>query len=119
MEDIHNLPTDDERYPYQPIPKSLKHLNGIRIKNGACGDVHSLVITDKGEIYSFGGGSFGQLGLGQINKMPLDSDRYPFMPIPTKIESLSDVIITSISCGDSHSMAIDDKGKLWGWGVKI
>ena len=72
----------------------------------------SLTITNKGEIYSCGGGSFGQLGLGHINKMPLDTDRYPFMPIPTKIDSLSDVKITSISCGDSHSMAIDEKGKL-------
>ena len=49
--------------------------------------------------------------------MPLDTDRYPFMPIPTKIESLSDINITSIACGDSHSMAIDSEGRLYAWGV--
>jgi len=49
--------------------------------------------------------------------MPLDSDNFAFMPIPTKIDSLSDINIVSISCGDSHSMAIDSEGKLYAWGV--
>jgi alpha-tubulin suppressor-like RCC1 family protein len=51
--------------------------------------------------------------------MPLDSDNFAFMPIPTKIESLVEVNIVSIACGDSHSMAIDSEGKLYAWGVII
>jgi len=39
-------------------------LKGKNIIHGVCGDVHTLVLTDKGEIYSFGGGSFGQLVIG-------------------------------------------------------
>jgi alpha-tubulin suppressor-like RCC1 family protein len=52
---------DDDGYFFQPVPKVLKLLKGKNIINGVCGDVHTLVLTDKGEIFSFGGGSFGQL----------------------------------------------------------
>lgn len=61
VEDISNLPVDDDGYFFQPVPKVLKSLKGKNIIYGVCGDVHTLVLTDKGEIYSFGGGSFGQL----------------------------------------------------------
>jgi alpha-tubulin suppressor-like RCC1 family protein len=117
VEDIHTLPVDDDGYPYQPVPKLLKSLKGQNIILGVCGDVHTLALNEKGEIFSFGGGSFGQLGLGSIIRMPLDSDRYPYMPIPTKIESLSDVQIINIACGDSHSMAVDIEGRLFAWGA--
>ncbi len=117
VEDIHTLPVDDDGYPFQPVPKILKSLKGKEIVYGSCGDVHTVVLTKKGEIFAFGGGSFGQLGLGAISKMPLDSDSYPFMPTPSKIEVLSFISIAKISCGDSHTMAIDTDGKLYAWGA--
>jgi E3 ubiquitin-protein ligase HERC4 len=117
LSDIQTLPVDDDGYPYQPIPKYLKALKGVKLRSGVCGDVHTLVLSEGGEVYSFGGGSFGQLGLGAINKMPLDSDNYPYMPVPTKIEALQDIVIIGISCGDSHSMAVDKEGRLYAWGA--
>jgi len=48
----------------------------------ACGDVHTLALTDEGAVYCFGGGSFGQLGLGHIKNLPVDVDECPFMPVP-------------------------------------
>ena len=58
----------------------------MKLASSACGDVNSLFLSqDKGEVYSFGGGSFGQLGLGLISKMPLDVDGCPFMPVPEKV----------------------------------
>jgi alpha-tubulin suppressor-like RCC1 family protein len=52
-----------------------------------------MVLNDKGEIYCFGGGSCGQLGFGNISAMPLDVDSCPFMPVPKKIDSLSNHFI--------------------------
>ena len=49
--------------------------------------------------------------------MPLDLDRYPYMRIPTRIESLSEYKIINIACGDSHSMAVDSEGRLYAWGA--
>ena len=117
VEDIHTLPVDDDGYPNQPIPKYLKSLKGHNVILGVCGDVHTLVLTDKGEVHAFGGGSFGQLGLGAISKMPLNISIYPYMPIPTRIESLSEYKIINIACGDSHSMAVDSEGRLYAWGA--
>ena len=117
VEDIHTLPVDDDGFPFQPVPKLLKSLKNKDIIFGSCGDVHTVVLTKLGEVFSFGGGSFGQLGLGAIAKMPLDSDSYPFMPTPNKIEALSFINIAKLSCGDSHTMAIDSDGKLYAWGA--
>jgi alpha-tubulin suppressor-like RCC1 family protein len=115
--DITTLPCDDDGYPYLPVPKLVRSLKDKFVISGQCGDVHTLILTNKGEIYSFGGCSFGQLGLGPINTMPLDSDKYPYMPIPKLIDSLSSVEIIYIACGDSHSMAIDSEGRLYAWGA--
>ena len=75
-----------------------------------------MVLTEGGEIYCFGGASCGQLGFGDIFKMPLDVDRCPFMPVPKKIESLHGLIITQLACGDSHSMALTKEGYVYAWG---
>jgi alpha-tubulin suppressor-like RCC1 family protein len=117
VEDITQLPSDDDGYPYQPTPKVVRSLKDKNIVTGVCGDVHTLVLTNKGEVYSFGGCSFGQLGLGPINTMPLDSDKYPYMPVPKLMETFSNIEVVSIACGDSHSMAIDSEGRLYAWGA--
>ena len=75
-----------------------------------------MVLTDNGEIHCFGGGSCGQLGFGDIFKMPLDVDRCPFMPVPQKIMSLKGHVITQLACGDSHSMALTKDGQVFAWG---
>jgi alpha-tubulin suppressor-like RCC1 family protein len=48
--------------------------------------------------------------------MPLDVDSCPFMPVPKKIESLQNVFIVALSCGDSHSMALSREGHVYAWG---
>ena len=50
--------------------------------------------------------SFGRLGQGQ--------DRHRFTP--TIIPSLKGIIITQVACGDFHTGAITDTGKLYTWG---
>ena len=88
----------------------------MKLTHASCGDVHTMVLTEAGEIYCFGGGSCGQLGFGDIFKMPLDVDRCPFMPVPKKIESLHGLVITQLACGDSHSMALTKEGYVYAWG---
>lgn len=75
-----------------------------------------MVLTAKGEIYCFGGGSCGQLGLGNISQLPLDVDSCPFMPVPQKIDTLAKEFIVKLSCGDSHSMALTREGAVYAWG---
>ncbi|KAK7503604.1 hypothetical protein BaRGS_00005143, partial [Batillaria attramentaria] len=52
-------------------PECIVHLNGrsiIRVAGGYC---HSLALTEMGEVWSFGCGYFGQLGLGSSHKRTL------------------------------------------------
>jgi len=44
-------------------PQILKPLRDKRIVQIACGQNHSMVLTDKGYLYSWGRGFEGQLGL--------------------------------------------------------
>ena len=115
--DTSNFPFDEDGYPFHPTPRIVASLRGIRLQAAACGDVHTLALAEDGGVYCFGGGSFGQLGLGNIKNLPVDVDECPFMPAPKLIEGLHHVRIVKIACGDSHSMAISDTGELYGWGA--
>lgn len=75
-----------------------------------------MVLSNQGEIYCFGGGSCGQLGFGNISRMPLDVDSCPFMPVPKKIEGLENQFVIQLACGDSHSMALTREGVIYAWG---
>lgn len=46
------------------VPKTVKALATKQIIQIACGQYHSLALTNSGEIYSFGSNLYGQLGLG-------------------------------------------------------
>lgn len=119
VKDLESLPLDDDNYPYQPLPCVLSSLkkNNIYVTKAVCGDLHTLLLSTSGEVYSFGGGVSGQLGLGSVNNLPRDIDHYPFMPIPQKVQGeIQNKQIVYISSGDNHCMVIDNEGRLYGWG---
>lgn len=77
------------------------------IKHVANGSDHILLLTDTGCLYSFGIGSRGQLGHGDL----ISKEH------PTMIEPLAGIMITSISCGYWHSMALSEHGDIYSWGM--
>ncbi|RZF46926.1 hypothetical protein LSTR_LSTR013238 [Laodelphax striatellus] len=74
----------------------------------ACGRFHTLALTENG-VYSWGSSKYGQLGVGKV----MQSSQ------PRLIESLAHSRVVTVECGQYHSMALTDDGKLytWGWGV--
>ena len=62
----------------------------------ACGDKHTLILTEDGEILSCGIGEYGRLGTGNTN----DS------LVPVTIEGLLDHDIIEIAAGANHSLAL-------------
>ncbi|XP_038050158.1 RCC1 and BTB domain-containing protein 1-like [Patiria miniata] len=82
-------------------------LSGKRITALACGQTSSLALVDNGEVYGWGYNGNGQLGLGNnVNQ-----------PSPCRVSSLSGVVISQITCGYAHSMALSDEGILYSWGA--
>lgn len=58
------------------------------------------------QVYSWGWGSYGQLGLGSENNAP----------IPTRIEELQAVEIKQIAARSLASAALTQDGKVYTWG---
>ncbi|KAJ8543400.1 hypothetical protein K7X08_005923 [Anisodus acutangulus] len=86
----------------QPVPS----LEGVRVIQIASGGYHSLALTDKGEVLSWGHGGNGQLGNSSLQNQK----------VPTPVEALAHEKVIYISCGGSSSAAITDGGKLYMWG---
>ena len=70
----------------------------------AAGAMHSLVLTESGEVYAWGDNDDGQLGLG---------DREERLT-PTKVEGLPKV--KAIAAGGVHSLALTESGEVYAWG---
>ncbi|XP_020245605.1 ultraviolet-B receptor UVR8-like, partial [Asparagus officinalis] len=88
------------------MPQPIKALQGIMIKQIACGDSHCLAVTMNGEVRSWGRNQNGQLGLGTTE----DS------LIPQKIQAFEGIPVKMIAAGAEHTAAVTEDGDLYGWG---
>ena len=70
----------------------------------ACGQWHTITLSDDGTAYSFGRNKEGLLGLGHNNDVSL----------PTPIPNLPKINL--ISCGAYFTICVDDEGFIWSFG---
>ncbi|KAG2730368.1 hypothetical protein I3843_01G283100 [Carya illinoinensis] len=96
--------TDDEL-----SPACVSSLLGIRIEGVAAGLWHTVCISADGDVYSFGGNQFGQLGTG--------ADQAETLPRLLDAPSLENMHAKFVSCGARHSALITEDRKVfcWGW----
>ncbi|KAI9387596.1 hypothetical protein POPTR_010G199100v4 [Populus trichocarpa] len=96
--------TDDEL-----SPTCVSSLLGIRIEAVAAGLWHTVCVSADGDVYSFGGNQFGQLGTG--------GDQAETLPRLLEAPSLENIHAKTVSCGARHSAIISEDGKVfcWGW----
>ena len=97
-EELHPLPVNVGELPKDdPIDQ---------IAAGAC---HVVILTLSGKVYCWGTyrDSKGILGWNETVQKQLN---------PTQIHFPRGVIITSISCGENHSLALAKDGIVYGWG---
>ncbi|KAE8744459.1 hypothetical protein FOCC_FOCC008934 [Frankliniella occidentalis] len=87
--------------------KTVKNLALSTVIQVACGQNHSLALTNDGQLYSWGCNRFGQLGLGTTSEQERK---------PTLITSLAGIPIAIIACGSNHSFAVSKSGAVFGWG---
>ncbi|KAJ6322720.1 hypothetical protein OIU77_012543 [Salix suchowensis] len=96
--------TDDEL-----SPTCVSSLLGIRIEGVAAGLWHTVCVSADGDLYTFGGNQFGQLGTG--------GDQAETLPRLLEAPSLENIHAKTVSCGARHSTIITEDGKVfcWGW----
>ncbi|XP_011043875.1 PREDICTED: uncharacterized protein LOC105139209 [Populus euphratica] len=108
----------EERTGSQWLPRQISGpLAGISISNVACGDWHTAAVSSSGQLFTYGDGTFGVLGHGNLQSLPH----------PKEVESLKGLWVKSVACGSWHTAAIVDVifyqfkfngvgGKLFTWG---
>ncbi|XP_072935158.1 probable E3 ubiquitin-protein ligase HERC2 [Epargyreus clarus] len=91
----------------QGTPRQLGALVGCRAVRVCTGESWHAVLTDRGQVYTWGLGEDYRLGHGNL-------DSYN---IPKRIESLQDVKIIDLSIGPTHGIALSSEGALYAWGT--
>ncbi|RZC54280.1 hypothetical protein C5167_013139 [Papaver somniferum] len=72
----------------------------------ACGWRHTISVCASGSLYTYGWSKYGQLGHGDCEDQL----------IPHQLQALRNDVISQISGGWRHTMALTSDGKLYGWG---
>ena len=88
------------------------------------GTVHNLALTYDGKIFSWGSSQGGQLGLPLKileNHPNFQNNFFISTPINVQINDKnkndnSEINIIKISCGEAHSLALTNEGKVYSWG---
>lgn len=97
------------------IPTLITVLERQQIRQVACGAVHSLALADNGKVYSWGVGTNGRLGHAS-SEHPGDPEIDKSEVAPKMIFALSELVVTQVACGDTHSLAVTANGYLYSWG---
>eukprot|EP01052_Picozoa_sp_SAG31_P008437 SAG31_NODE_426_length_15814_cov_25.737066_9_plen_1416_part_00 len=109
--------TDDQGNNMQEQPKINLFFDGLSTAQVSCGAFHSAIMTDCGDIYTFGDGSVGQLGHGDKD----DVDTPTLVKIDDEIDgthhAFMEEVIMSIHCGDFNTLAVALSGRVYEWGA--
>lgn len=79
-----------------------------KVRKVSCGWHHTLVLTWDGRVFAFGGGCFGQLGLGSCRQCPSPSH------VALPVECNSSVV--DVAAGFACSLAATEQGWVYAWG---
>jgi alpha-tubulin suppressor-like RCC1 family protein len=103
---------------FQMKPSLILGLKNISMV--ACGEAHTLCVSDRGYLLAWGRNSAGQLGTG-VTESGLLLDHYrpvrvePFGPADAESSSQRRAVLAC--CGARHSLVLDQRGCLHSWGA--
>jgi len=89
------------------IPQKISELDGKKVVSISAGSgPHVVVLTDDGEVYSWGDNKSSQVGNGDSITVlsPFLVSRF----ITTKV--------TRVACGSYHTLAVTENGEVYSWG---
>jgi len=93
------------RTEFLRLDSAILETEGIQMKDVACGDNFTILLSKEGKVYSSGSNICGQLGIGNNESL------YSFTPIGLIIPTDK----FKICCGSFHVLVLSEN-KLLGWG---
>ncbi|XP_066280526.1 serine/threonine-protein kinase Nek9-like isoform X2 [Branchiostoma lanceolatum] len=89
------------------IPIEVEFFSGRPVAQISCGDAHIVVLTREQEVYSWGCGEFGRLGLGSEDDFAS----------PQKVEFCGSKTIKTIHCGPDGTFFLTANGRVLACGT--
>ena len=89
--------------PALQFERALRDKRFVAIANGHC---FSVALAASGEMYTWGVGTKGELGLGEIVETS-----HPYL-----CTKLTEYHVIQVACGSHHGVALDDQGHVFAWG---
>lgn len=100
----------NESFSLVPIQLSLP--SGLIVRKVACGPSHSALLTTDGNLFVWGSGAGGRLGLGDErdvgeNRVPRNGGKLRSVDMPTRVsDPFSDEKLVDVSCGTAHTAVL-------------
>jgi alpha-tubulin suppressor-like RCC1 family protein len=104
-----------------PTPTKLEILANETVTQVACGEAHTVALTDESKVWGWGMSMYGQLGLGfsgdsfepgvgmLYSKVSEPTEITPFLPPHVKV--------AQVSCGAMFTLFVTKDNELYGCGI--
>ncbi|XP_015585366.1 RCC1 domain-containing protein 1 isoform X2 [Cephus cinctus] len=95
-------------------PKIIEALAGLKVVQISAAGWHSAVVTDQGDLYTWGWNTIGELGI--------DTEDTKIFATPTIVDfkdglgEILDSTVKKVQCGNVFTICLLDNGSLWGAG---
>ena len=92
---------------HESVPRLVQgELAEKKVAGVAAGRYHTVVFTEAGELYAFGGGGYGQLGHGGTDTVS----------VPRLVEGLAGQRVVSATAGDYFTAVATERGEVFCFG---
>lgn len=106
--------------PSEPQRVEFFNAKGLKVKDCKLGEYHSVVLTQDGDVYTFGYGGkegyFSWLVSQEVGALG-HNNRKPYF-VPKKVQFFDEIgdKVKQIAAGNYHTVALTQKGDIYTWG---
>lgn len=110
------------------VPTRVEDLEDVNIVECSLGNHHSVGLSESGVLFTWGSGSYGQLGHGDftgdtsdIFKKQFDQHigrEYPYVDLPLQLDKsfFEEMRVLQVACGYYFTLALCEDGSIFAWG---